>query len=245
MEKSVFDLYTEKNTHPGFSIDCVILSFHGRKLKILLNKFNSEEYWMLPGGFMLNHENADQAAYRILKSRTGLSDIFLKQFYLFSDPKRTIMKQNIYFVKKNLSDEEEGKWFLRRFISLGYYALVRYEDVELPTVEEEVSLWYDIDRMPELYSDHQRIIKKSIEQIRSMLPVFPVIYKLLPEKFTMSELRKVYESFLEKSLDRRNFQRKMFSDGFIVSLDEKKNNKIYNPPNLYSFNFARKNIFSL
>jgi ADP-ribose pyrophosphatase YjhB (NUDIX family) len=243
MAKSVFDLYTAENIHPGFSIDCVILSFYKGKLKILLNKFNLEEYWTLPGGFMLNHEDADQAAYRILKSRTGLSDTFLKQFYLFSDPRRTIMEQNIRFVSQNAMNDEEGKWLLQRFVSLGYYALVRYEKVEFPAIEGEISQWYDIDRLPKLYSDHQNIIEKSIERIRNLLPIFPVIYKLLPEKFTMSELRKVYEGFTGKPLDRRNFQRKVFSEGFIVPLDEKKSDKTYNPTMLYSFNFAKKNIF--
>jgi ADP-ribose pyrophosphatase YjhB (NUDIX family) len=243
MAKNIFDLYSAENIHPGFSIDCVILSFHKGKLKILLNKFYLDEYWTLPGGFMLNYEDADQAAYRVLKLRTGLTDIFLKQFYLFSDPKRTIMEQNIRFVRQHATNEEEGKWLLQRFISLGYYALVLYKDVELPEVEGEISQWYDIDQLPELYSDHQNIIGKSIEHIRNMLPVFPVIYKLLPEKFTMSELRKVYESFIGKPQDRRNFQRKVFSEGFIVALDEKHSDKTYNPTKLYSFNFARKNIF--
>jgi ADP-ribose pyrophosphatase YjhB (NUDIX family) len=243
MSTSVFSLYTAENIHPGFSIDCVILSFYKGKLKILLNKFNLEEYWTLPGGFMLNYEDANQAAYRILKSRTGLSDIFLKQFHLFSDPKRTIMEQNIRFVRQHATNEEEGKWLLQRFISLGYYALVRYEEVELPEIEGEIFQWYNIDQLPELYSDHQNIIEKSIEHIRNMLPVFPVIYNLLPEKFTMTDLRKVYEGFTGKPLDRRNFQRKVISEGFIVALDEKNSEKTYNPTKLYSFNFVRKNIF--
>lgn len=244
MTSRIFNLYTAENTHPGFSIDCVILSFYKGKLKILLNKFNLSGYWALPGGFMLKHEDAGQAACRILKSRTGLSDIFLKQFYLFSDPQRTIMEQNICFVNQYATTEEEGKWLLRRFVSLGYYALVRYEDVELPAIEGEISQWHDINCLPKLYSDHQTIIEKSIERIKNILPVFPVVYNLLPEKFTMSELRKVYEGFLGTMLDRRNFQRKVFSEGYIVPLNEKKSAKTYNPAKLYSFNFAKKNIFN-
>ncbi len=101
MSTNKFWPYNEENIHPGFSVDCVILSFHKGKLKVLLNKFSLKDYWSLPGGFMFNNEAADEAAYRILKTRTGLTDIFLKQFYLFSDPKRTIMKQNIDFVERN------------------------------------------------------------------------------------------------------------------------------------------------
>ncbi|MDR1526959.1 MAG: NUDIX domain-containing protein [Dysgonamonadaceae bacterium] len=243
MASKVFGLYTSENIHPGFSINCVILSFYKGNLKVLLYKFSLKKYWALPGGFMLKHEDADQAAYRILKSQTGLSDVFLKQFYLFSDPQRTIMEQNIRFVHQNATNEEEGKWLLQRFVSLGYYALVRYEEVEFPEIEREDFQWYDVDQLPDLYSDHQKIIEKSIKGIRNMLPVFPVIYKLLPDKFTMSELRKVYECFIGKALDRRNFQRKVFSEGFIVPLNEKKSTKIYNPTKLYSFNFAKKKIF--
>ena len=125
MTKDLFKLYNEECIHPGFSIDCVVLSFHNRKLKILLNRFDTWNYWALPGGFMFNDEDAEQAAYRILKSRTGLADIFLQQFYLFSDPNRTIMDQNIRIVNRNATSEDQGKWLLRRFISLGYYALAR------------------------------------------------------------------------------------------------------------------------
>ncbi len=155
MKKKYFGPYNAENIHSGFSVDCVILSFHKGKIKILLNKFNLNDYWALPGGFMFNEENADEAANRILETRTGLTDIFLKQFYLFSDPKRTIMEQNIEYVNKNASNKEEGQWLLRRFISLGYYALVKYDNVKLSRINNEIPKWYDIDCLPKLYSDHE------------------------------------------------------------------------------------------
>ncbi|MDR1913312.1 MAG: NUDIX domain-containing protein [Clostridiales bacterium] len=245
MTESIHSFYKAENTHPGFSVDCVILSFHEGKLKILLNTFYLREYWSLPGGFMLNEEDADQAAYRILKSRTGLSDLFLRQFYLFSNPKRTILEQNQRYITQNQLDEENSQWLLRRFVTLGYYAAVRYEEVKLPQIEGERAQWYEIDNLPELYSDHRYIIHKSLELIRNMLPVYPIAYNLLPEKFTMSELRKVYESFSGKTLDRRNFQRKILSEGSVIQLKETKSDKAYNAPILYTFNLNKKDIFDI
>ncbi|MBB4037758.1 ADP-ribose pyrophosphatase YjhB (NUDIX family) [Dysgonomonas hofstadii] len=245
-KKNLFYPYTVDNIHPGFSIDCVILSFHKKKLRILLNKFDISKYWQLPGGFMFKDESADEAAARILASRTGLTNVYLRQFHLFSDPKRTKMDQNIEYIEKNADKGRDvtntNKWFLQRFISLGYYAFVKFDDVELVSVKEDTAKWFDVENLPALYSDHDNIIKTAKETIISLLPVIPIGYELLPEKFTMSELRKIYEIILGKTMDRRNFQRKVMSTGAIVQLDEIKSTSSYNPPILYSFDKDRKDI---
>lgn len=244
IKASLFHPYTVENIHPGFSIDCVILSFHKKKLRILLNKFDISKYWQLPGGFMFKEESSDEAAARILATRTGLEDVYLKQFYLFSDPLRTKMDQNIEYIEKNVDKGRDVKsaeeWFLQRFVSLGYYAFVKYDDVKLTSVEEDVAMWFDIDHLPPLYSDHDNIIKTSLNTLQSMLPIIPVGYELLPEKFTMSELRKIYEVILGKTLDRRNFQKKILSTGILIQLDETGNSSPYNPPILYSFDKDKK-----
>lgn len=238
--------YTFENLHPGFSVDCVILSFHKKKLKILLNQFSSSKYWQLPGGFLFKNESSDEAVKRILNERTGLKDIYLKQFYLFSDPQRTKMDQNTEYVEKGIGkryfEGEENSWFLQRFITLGYYALVKYDDIKLSRVEEDMPKWFDVDNLPPLYSDHENIINTSLETIRSMLPIIPAGYELLPEKFTMSELRKIYEVILGRTLDRRNFQRKVLSTGIVIQLDEIKSPSRYNPPILYSFAKDKKDM---
>lgn len=234
--------YNADNIHPGFSVDCVILSFHKGKLKILLNEFYLEDYWSLAGGFMFNDENADQAAHRILKMRTGLTDIYLRQFYLFSDPNRTIMEQNVELTKKAF-DQDTSEWLLKRFVSIAYIALVKYDNIKLSKIENEAAKWYDIDKLPKLYSDHENIIKTALEFIKTLLPVIPIGHALLPEKFTMTELRKIYEGILGKTLDRRNFQRKILSEDLVVQLKEKKSDRNYNPPILYSFNPQKKDVF--
>lgn len=235
-----FKCYNEENIHPGFSVDCVIFSFNKGKINVLLRKFELEDYWSLLGGFMFNHEDADEAAYRILESHTGLKNIFLKQFYLFSDPKRTDIEQNRDYLIKNASKNHNGHWLLRRFISLGYYALVKYDEVQLSGSPDETLKWYDINKLPHLQSDHNDIIKTALKTIKAMLPVIPIGYELLPEKFTMTELRKIYEIILGKTFDRRNFQRKVLSDGRIVQLEETKTSKTYNPPILYTFKHPYK-----
>ena len=244
--KRLFSPYTPNNTHPGFSVDCVILSFYKKKIRILLNQLGLNNYWQLPGGFMLNNESADEAAGRILTARTGLKGIYLKQFHLFSDPQRTMIEQNIELIAKGLNKDahliEEKNGYLQRSVSLGYYALVRYDDIQLFKTEEIETDWFEIDNLPYLYSDHEDIIKTSLKTIRSMLPAIPIGRKILPEKFTMSELRMMYEIILGKKLDRRNFQRKVLTSGLVIQLDETKSTSTYNPPNLYTFDKKTENI---
>lgn len=233
MKKKHLDLspYTVDSIHPGFSVDCVILSFHKKKMFVLLSQFHASKLWQLPGGFMLKNENADEAAYRVLQKRTGLSDIYLRQFYLFSDPDRTKMDQN-----EQLASAGYGApWLLQRFVTLGYFSLVKYDEVRLTKVEGENTKWFDVHNLPKLYSDHEHIIFKAKEMIRDILPIIPIGHKLLPEKFTLSELRKIYEIITDKTFDRRNFQRKALASGMLVQLDETKTTSTYNPAVLYSF----------
>ena len=215
MSKNVLYPYSSENTHPGFSVDCVILTLHEGRIKVLLGKRDIiYDYWSLP----------------------GLQDVFIKQFYLFSNPARTIIEQNRDMLEKQqAAHDERNNWFLQRFVSLGYYSLVRYERV-LEMVKETDSLrWYDISDIPPLYSDHENIIRTALDTIKALLPVIPVAYELLPEKFTMLELRKIYEIILDRTFDRRNFQRKVLMNGNIIQLDERKKSNAYNPPILYSF----------
>lgn len=244
--KSFFQSYTSDNIHPGFSIDCIILSFSAKKLKVLLNKFANSNYWQLPGGFMFKTESAENAAHRILESRTGLTNVYLKQFYLFSDPNRTKMDQNAKFIEldgdRNNDQEDTEKWFLQRFISLGYYSFVRYENAKLTSTKIDTARWFNINELPKLYSDHNQIIAKSLYTIRENITSLPLAHELLPEKFTMSEFRKIYEMILNKPIDRRNFQKKALSSGIVTQLKEVRDTSTYNPPILYSFSAGRANM---
>lgn len=235
-------LYNENNIHPGFSIDCVIFSFYKGKLRVLLREFALDGYWALLGGFMFNNEDADSAASRVLEYYTGLRDIYLKQFYLFSDPNRTVMEQNERFVALTANSNDDRKWLLRRFISMGYYSLIKYDRVVLYDKDDIVMKWFDVNNLPPLYTDHENIVKTALSTIQETLSLIPIGSELLPEKFTISELRKLYEIFLGKKLDRRNFQKKVLAKGHVVQLSETKIGKTYNPPILYSFKSPDKDI---
>lgn len=234
----------ESLTHPtqeeyldSISVDCVILSFHEGEIKVLLNKLLKSNSWMLPGGFVRVDESVDDAAYRVLSIRTGLDDVFLKQFHLFGECNRIDFSDNKKFIEELNMDADVAKWYLRRFVTMGYYALVEYGKINLNIYKgvEELE-WFSLNKLPNLYSDHQNIIESAVTSIRIQLGYVPVGYQLLPEKFTMPELRMVYESIMGKELDRRNFQRKMLSVGLIKKLEEKRRTGAHKAPYLYSFN---------
>ncbi len=225
--------------HPGFSIDCVIFGFHKGKLKVLLTNYKGFDFWMLPGSFVLKDENVDVAAHRILHELTGLKKLYLQQFYLFGDADRRIgMQKGSQEVFKDVLgitiDHEH--WFHDRFITMGYYALVDYTKAKItPLSENERAEWKEVDSGQPTYADHQAIVRKALETIRFSLGLVPIGHELLPEKFTMTELRVLYETILGRPLNRRNFERKAISLGYIIKLDEKRKGVAYKAPSLFSF----------
>lgn len=233
----VKDMGVSKDVYmPGFSVDCVILSFHEGCIKVLLNKFHPGSMWMLPGGFVRRDEDVDSTALNILNLRTGIDDVYLKQFHIFGDANRTDLKKNVEWAKQLGLDEDKQQWFNQRFITTAYFALVKFDQYAIgsKTVEED-SKWFDLRDVPRLYGDHNRILNKAIETIRMQIGYIPIGYELLPEKFTMPELRLIYETIVGKELDRRNFQRKILSIGYIKRLNETRKNGAHKAPQLYSF----------
>lgn len=222
------------------SIDCVVLAFHNGNLKILLNKFKTSNKWMLPGGFVYINEHVDDAANRILKTRVGADDLFVRQFHLFGDCNQTLREEKLKMLDGCGIDFEEGHWLLKRFVSVGYYALVKYDEVKL-TVDEAIEdvAWYDLSQLPFLYEDHGSIIEKAKEIMRRQIGSIPLGFRVLPEKFTMPEFRSIYEEILGEELDRRNFQRKILSLNVVKRLDEKRRSGAHKSPYLYSFNPER------
>jgi hypothetical protein len=219
---------------PGISVDCVVFGFHDRMLKVLLSKFNFFQKWMLPVGFIMKDEDVDTAAYRILKKRTNLDNIYLCQFHVFGSTMRPNLKEHTDIMTK-MGLKDNNHWVAQRFVSIGYYALVEYSQVHIcPNANEEVR-WFNINEIPSLYSDHNSIIEKALSTIRTQIRVLPVGYKLLPQKFTLSELRIIYETILGRELDRRNFQRKILAAGFLVKLDEMYMKTGQKPTALFSF----------
>lgn len=234
MLKTILD--NKDDYQPGLSIDCVIFGFHDNQLKVLLIKTKYSDKWALPGGFVPIKEGIDQAAITVLHGRTGLKGIFLRQFSTFGAAKRC----NIDFSNAVLDfykiPLDEGKWFAGRFVTIGYYALVDFlQTVPQPDGKNEIVEWIDHHAVPELVLDHKEILDKALETLRMELNLMPVGYNLLPEKFTIPELQKLYETILGRKLDRRNFLRKITAIGILTKLEEKKSNVAHKAPNLYSF----------
>jgi 8-oxo-dGTP diphosphatase len=214
------------------SIDCVIFGFHDNELKVLLLQWKETKRWCLPGGFIFKDEHIDDAAVRILKSRTGLSDIYLRQFHAFGDHLRIRGKHGI----KNPMGVKGESWLSERFVTIGYWAIVEFSKVKpAPDEFSEDCRWWDISKVPELILDHNHILETALQSLRFHLNDYPVGRDLLQEKFTMPDLQRLYETILGKSLDRRNFQKKILSLRILERLKERKTGVAHKAPFLYRF----------
>lgn len=218
------------------SLDCVIFGFHENDLKVLILHYKSTKEFALPGGFMRFNESLEDAAKRVLIQRTGLDNIFLKQFGVFSEPERAKMNPAVKdLIEAGLN--VNMAFFDQRFISVGFYALVEYTKVNPMPDELSASCdWMSINSEKKLILDHNQIIEKALEVLRLQLSYLPIGYNLLPDKFTMPELQKLYETILGKELDRRNFQRRILSYKILNKLDERRKGGAYKSPYLYEFN---------
>lgn len=218
------------------SLDCVVFGFHDNELKVLSLRMKYTKEWALPGGFVLQDESIENAAMRVLKERTELDNIFLRQFHIFSDPSRSNINPAVKDLLQ-LGANPDIEWFNQRFISVGFYALVDSSKAEpTPDFFSDLCEWKRMDELKNLILDHRLILDKALETLRLQLNYQPLGYNLLSEKFTMPELRKLYETILGKELDRRNFQRKILSYKILDKLEERKTGGAHKAPFLYKFN---------
>ena len=185
------------------AVDCIIFGFDEEGLKILLIKreFEPEKgSWSLIGGFQKKDENLDQAAIRILHHLTGLHDIYMDQLYAFSKVDR---------------DPKE------RTISVAYYALIDIATHDSDLIRLDSAHWFNLKNVPPLIFDHDLMVQKAIARLRRKSMTKPIGFELLPEKFTMRQLQRLYESILDKKLDKRNFINKVNSLDILIKLEEK------------------------
>ena len=185
------------------AVDCVILGYKDEELKLLLYPRSFEPYkgnWSLLGGFVQDNESADEAAARILKQTTGLEQIFLEQVGSFSDPKR---------------DPEA------RVISLAYYALIRIDLHDEECVKENGACWVSVSKLPNLIFDHQQMFEKSLVKLQQKAGYSLCGSELLPEMFTLIQLRKLYEAIFLREFDPGNFRKKILSLGVLEKLSVK------------------------
>ena len=222
--KKAYEIYV-----PHISVDTVIFGFNGDQLKVLLLKIKFNHQYFLPGGYMKKEENLESAAIRILRERTQLDKIFLQEFAVFSELNRS---------EETFKDFPDDLWHKKRFISVGYYALVNHKDVS-PIGDElsESCDWIILDELESqnITMDHKQIIEKALNTLREQISYKPIGLNLLPEKFTLSELQKLYEAILGRTLNRGNFYRKIKNIGILKKLDEKRKGGAHKAPDLYTF----------
>ncbi|GAB3891537.1 NUDIX domain-containing protein [Larkinella knui] len=218
----------------GLSIDCVIFGFYDNQLKVLLLRWKQTEEWGLPGGFIYKKESVDVAAQRILEERTGINELFLQQFHTFGEDVR-YNRQEIS-QKLNWPDLSTRRW-PDRTVSIGYFALVDFSKVT-PAADflTDECRWWDVENLPALLFDHNHIVEVALKTLRVQLSWQPIGYNLLPEKFTMPELQRLYETILNRSLDPRNFSKKMRALGIIERLEEQRRGGAFKSPYLFRFN---------
>lgn len=221
---------------PGQSVDCVIIGFDHDGLKVLVMKWKGPEMFCLPGGFVFLEEDLDKAAVRVLKERAGIELPFLEQFSTFGKVKRRDVETLAHNLRTLNLPEETVAWFEQRFISTGYFSLVNMElcDPQPDPMSESIG-WYAIEELPKLIFDHREMVEKAVQYIRNQINYLPIGIKLLPEKFTMKELQHLYESILQKKLDRGNFQRKMLKLGIFNRHEKQLEGGAHKAPYLYSF----------
>jgi len=220
---------------PNISYDSVIFGFSGQKLKILVLEYHNMKTFALPGGFVKIDEPLDDSVKRGLSERTGLDEIYLEQFHTFGSMERfnpavmrAILEKQGHFL--------DNHWLLGRFITVGYYALINYENVEPKPDELSDSIeWYDFDQLPKMMMDHNVIVEKALEHLRTNLDQKLLSFNLLPALFTMKELKQVYDSILGETQNRANFQRKMLSLNILERHQKLYTGGSHKAPFLYSF----------
>jgi 8-oxo-dGTP diphosphatase len=225
---------------PHLSIDCVIFGFHAGELKVLLLRWKHVGGWSLPGGYIGREESLEDAAQRVLAERTGLKEVYLQQFGAFGGLNRREAETIGAFMQGLGVDVPDDYSFGARVVTIGYFALVDFEKATpTPDIFAEDCRWWDFHERPPLLFDHDEIVTKALETLRQQLDYQPLGPNLLPEKFTMPELQKLYETVLGRELDRRNFQRKVQDLGLVERLPERRTGGAHRAPYLYRFDVER------
>lgn len=189
--------YYHEHTKVWLSVDCIIFGFDEGKLKVLIGKRKMDPgrgEWSLYGGFVNGDESVDDAAARTLYTLTGLRNLFMRQVGAFGQV-----------------DRDPGE----RVVSIAYYALINVKDYDDTLREAHGVEWVDINEMPRLYSDHNKMVEKARKLMKQKISHEPVGFRLLPNLFTLTQLQKLYEAVNGEELDKRNFRKRIKDMDFI------------------------------
>ncbi|MEO6549331.1 MAG: NUDIX domain-containing protein [Ferruginibacter sp.] len=222
----------------NLSVDCAIFGYHSGELKLLLVKNEILTKWCLPGGHVRKGENLDQAAARITAECTGIENLFLKQFKTFGDPGRVsnipLDVEKLYSLT-GIQIKKEN-WILGEVVSVGFYAISDIINANpIADILSSECKWFPISKVPKLGFDHGEIAREALSTMRIHLYHFPIGKNLLPQKFTLKEIKLFYEVMSGKTLHITNFPNKLISLGLIVKTDEKRSIGAHRSPTYYQF----------
>jgi 8-oxo-dGTP diphosphatase len=192
-----------KQTRLLLAVDCIILGFDGETLKILLIKRGFEpekDKWSLMGGFVQANESLDQSSNRVLKELTGLDGVYLEQLYTFGSTQRDPIE---------------------RTVSTVYFALIDINKYKTQLSDAYHAEWFPIKKTPKLIFDHQEMVEMAKKIIRYKAAWHPILFELLPTKFTLPQLQSLYESVFNATIDKRNFSKRVLATGLLIKLVDK------------------------
>ncbi len=186
-----------------FAVDCIIFGYDGQDMKLLVIQRGFEPFkgkWSLVGGFVLDNESAEDAAARVLKSLTGLDGLYMEQLHAFTNVDRDSVE---------------------RTISIAYFALIDIQKYKQQINEDFHPVWFPINKYPELIFDHAKFVELAREKLRYKAALHPLLFELLPPKFTMPQLQNLYQCVYNVDFDKGNFNRKLLSTNLLVKLKDK------------------------
>jgi 8-oxo-dGTP diphosphatase len=202
------------------AVDAIIFGFneneHELKLLLLKRQFPPEKgKWSLMGGFVAPEENLDNAAHRIVSQLTGLDNVYMEQLFTFGDVNR-----------------DTGG----RIISIAYFSLIKINDHDSELVKKHGASWISVSKVPDLIFDHPEMVKRALRKLRIRARTQPIGFELLPKKFTIPQLQRLYEAIYQKPFDKRNFRRKLLAMGLLEKLNEKEKETSKKGAFYYQFN---------
>ena len=193
----------QKQTRFLVAVDCIVFGFDGQQLKILLIKRGFEpclDEWSLMGGFVQPTESADEAASRVLRELTGLEGVYLEQFHSFTEVERDPIE---------------------RTVSIAYFALIDIHQYENQLNELYHAEWFGLNEIPALIFDHPKMVRLARQKLRYKAALHPLLFELLPNRFTLPLLQSLFEDVYGTKFDRGNFSRKIISTGLLIKQKEK------------------------
>ncbi len=210
--------FTYEYARPALAVDCVVFGLDESDLKVLLIQRKLQPFqhaWALPGGFVRIEETLDEAARRELEEEAGVSDVFLEQLYSFGALDR---------------DPRD------RVVSVAYYALAKLSDHRIRAATDAMGVgWFGLDDLPKLAFDHTEVVTRAHERLRGKVRYAPVGFELLPPRFSLTQLQRLYEIILGTGLDKRNFRKKILAMDLLVETDEVEQGVRHRAARLYRF----------